>query len=64
MPPKRSCKNIYTKDTYTTTIIIIINNNNNNNNNPRWDFDIKSDHLISARRPDLIIINKKKVPVV
>ena len=25
-----------------------------------WDFDIQRDHLISARRPDLIIINKKK----
>ena len=25
-----------------------------------WDFDIKTDHLISARKPDLIIINKKK----
>ena len=25
-----------------------------------WDFDIQTDHLISARRPDLIIINKKK----
>ena len=25
-----------------------------------WDFNIKTDHLISARRPDLIIINKKK----
>ena len=25
-----------------------------------WDFDIKTDHLISARRPDLIIINKRK----
>ena len=25
-----------------------------------WDFDILTDHLISARRPDLIIINKKK----
>ena len=25
-----------------------------------WDFDIQMDHLISARRPDLIIINKKK----
>ena len=24
------------------------------------DFDIETDHLISARRPDLIIINKKK----
>ena len=23
-----------------------------------WDFDIKTDHLISARRPELIIINK------
>ena len=25
-----------------------------------WDFDILTDHLISARRPVLIIINKKK----
>ena len=25
-----------------------------------WDFDIHTDHLISARRPDLIIIYKKK----
>ena len=25
-----------------------------------WDFDIQTDHLISARRPDLIVINKKK----
>ena len=25
-----------------------------------WDFDIYTDHLISARRSDLIIINKKK----
>ena len=25
-----------------------------------WDFDIHTDHLISVRRPDLIIIHKKK----
>ena len=25
-----------------------------------WDFDIQTDHLISARRPDLIIKKKKK----
>ena len=25
-----------------------------------WDFEIKTDHLISARRSDLKIINKKK----
>ena len=25
-----------------------------------WDFDIHTDNLIPARRPDLIIINKKK----
>ena len=25
-----------------------------------WDFKIQTDHLISARRPDLIIINKKR----
>ena len=26
----------------------------------QWDFDIQTDHLISARRPDLTVINKKK----
>ena len=25
-----------------------------------WEFDTQTDHLISARRPDLIIINKKR----
>ena len=25
-----------------------------------WDFDVQMDHLISARRPDLKIINNKK----
>ena len=25
-----------------------------------WDFEIQTDHLISARRPDLVIVNKKK----
>ena len=25
-----------------------------------WDFEIQTDHLISTRRPDLIIINKKE----
>ena len=25
-----------------------------------WDLDIHTNHLISARRPDLIIINKKR----
>ena len=25
-----------------------------------WDFNIQTDHLIPAKRPDLIIINKKK----
>ena len=25
-----------------------------------WDFDIQTDHLISTRRPELIIIKKKK----
>ena len=29
----------------------------------QWDFDIQTDHLISARRPDLIIINKKNKSV-
>ena len=25
-----------------------------------WDFEIQTNHLISARRPDLVIVNKKK----
>ena len=25
-----------------------------------WDFDIQTDHLILARRPDLIVIKEKK----
>ena len=25
-----------------------------------WDFEIQTDHLISTRRPDQVIINKKK----
>ena len=28
--------------------------------NDTCDFDIQTDHLISSRRPDLIIINKKR----
>ena len=47
------------------------NNNNNNNNNTEvvlenetrklhWDFEIQTDQLISARRPDQIIINNNK----
>ena len=32
----------------------------NNTHKLLWDFDTHTDHLISARRPDLIIIKKKK----
>ena len=31
----------------------------NNTHKLLWDFNIHTDHLISARRPDLIMINKK-----
>ena len=27
-----------------------------------WDFEIQTVHLISARRPDLVIVNKKREP--
>ena len=27
-----------------------------------WDFEIQTDHLILARQPDLVIVNKKKRP--
>ena len=32
----------------------------NNKHKLLWDFDIHTDHLISDRRPDLIIFNKQK----
>ena len=32
----------------------------NNTHKFLWDFDVHTDHLISARRPDQIIINKIK----
>ena len=32
----------------------------NNSHKLLWDFDIQTGHLIPARRPDLIIINKKR----
>ena len=31
----------------------------NDSHKPLWDFNIQTDHKIPARRPDLIIINKK-----
>ena len=39
-----------------------MHNPENNTHKLLWDFDIHTDHLISARRPDLIIFNKKKRP--
>ena len=27
---------------------------------PLWDFEKETNHLISARQPDLVIVNKKK----
>ena len=32
----------------------------NNTHKLLWDFDVHTDHLISARRSDIIIINNKK----
>ena len=32
----------------------------NDSHKLQWDFNIQTDQLIPARRPDLIIINKKK----
>ena len=32
----------------------------NDSHKLQWDFSIQTDHLIPARRPDLIIINRKK----
>ena len=32
----------------------------NDNHKLLWDFDIQTDHLIQARRPDLVIVDKKR----
>ena len=32
----------------------------NETHKPSWDFAIQTGHLIPARRPDLVIVNKKK----
>ena len=32
----------------------------NDSHKLHWDFEIQTDHLIAARRPDLIIIRKKR----
>ena len=37
-----------------------MHNLENDTHKLQWDFNIHTDHLISTRRPDLIIINKKK----
>ena len=41
-------------------IIIIIIIIENDTHKLLWDTDIQTDHLISARRPDIILIKKKK----
>ena len=40
---------------YNTAVVL-----ENDTNKLQWDFDMQTNHLISVRRPDLIIINKKK----
>ena len=32
----------------------------NNTHKLLWEFDLQTDHRISTRRPDLVIINKKR----
>ena len=50
----------FSLDTTTTTTA---NNNNpsleNKTRKIHWDIEIQTDHQIPARRPDLVIINKK-----
>ena len=36
------------------------NNSNNNNNNNNPNFNIQTDHVIKARRPDMIVVEKVK----
>ena len=32
----------------------------NETHKPFWDFEVQTDHQISTRQPDLILINKRK----
>ena len=41
-------------------MIIIMKIIENDSHKLLWDFNIQTDHLIPAKRPDLIIINKRK----
>ena len=34
-------------------------NNNNNNNKILWDMTIQCDHVIEARRPDIVVVEKE-----
>ena len=47
---------IRTNDIYTTQASLL----ENDTHKFLWDFDIQTDHQISARRPNKVIINKKK----
>ena len=54
--------NTYTHTTKTTTTTTtnpapVLENNTHK---LQWDFDIHTDHRISSKKTDLIIINKKK----
>ena len=68
MPLKQRNQNNLLTTTITTTnttntIIIITTTTTNNNDTQKllWDFNIRTDHLIPARRPDLIITTKKSI---
>ena len=39
---------------------VTFNGLKNETNKLLWDFEIKTDHLISARRPGQVIVNKKQ----
>ena len=47
----------HTKKWYTQNQAVVLENNTHE---LLWDFDVQRDHLISARRPNLIINNNKK----
>ena len=60
---EETCCHLDSRENYLPTLVWKIHkkeNNNDNDNKLLWDFDIQTDHLILARRPDLKIINNKK----
>ena len=53
-------KSVFLYKDFFANISIVLNKYSVDSHKLLWDFNIQTDRLTSARRPDLIIINKKQ----